>query len=82
MKEKKCVQKSGVKRATKGKVILALFLACSALFLAWAVSKVAFREMLETVENISSPNERLRLVNQLSRKISGLDQSSKETSFQ
>lgn len=77
----KRVQKSGVIRATKGKVILALFLACSALFLAWAVSKVAFREMLETVEDISSPNERLRIVNDLSRKISGLDQRQKRMAF-
>ncbi|MEJ5961364.1 hybrid sensor histidine kinase/response regulator [Pedobacter immunditicola] len=81
MKEMKRVQKSGVIRATKGKVILALFLACSALFLAWAVSKVAFREMLETVEHISSPNDRLRIVNDLSRKISGLDQRQKRMAF-
>ncbi|MET3112968.1 signal transduction histidine kinase/CheY-like chemotaxis protein [Pedobacter sp. CG_S7] len=77
----KRVSKSGVIRATKGKVILALFLACSALFLAWATSKVAFKEMLETVEELSSPNERLRIVNELSRKISGLDQSQKKLAF-
>jgi signal transduction histidine kinase/HPt (histidine-containing phosphotransfer) domain-containing protein len=81
MKEVNTVSKSGVIRATKGKVILALFLACSALFMAWAVSKVAFREMLETVEQISSPNERLRIVNELSRKISSLDQSQKKLAF-
>jgi signal transduction histidine kinase/CheY-like chemotaxis protein len=81
MKEMNSVPKSGVIRATKGKVILALFLACSALFLAWAVSKVAFREMLETVEDISAPNERLRIVNEISRKISGLDQSQKRLAF-
>lgn len=68
-------------KVMKGKVILALGLACFALFMAWAVSKVAFREMLETVENISSPNDRLRIVNELSRKISGLDQSQKKLAF-
>ncbi len=68
-------------RATKGKVILALFLACSALLLAWATSKVAFKEMLDTVEQMSAPNERLRLVNGLSRQIAGLDQTQKNSAF-
>jgi signal transduction histidine kinase/FixJ family two-component response regulator len=73
--------KSGVIRATKGKVILALTLACFALFMAWAVSRVAFKEMLDTVENITSPNERLRIVNGLSRNIARLDQSQKNLAF-
>ncbi len=77
----KPVSASGVIRATKGKVILALLLACAALFLAWAVSRVAFKEMLDTVEHISSPNERLQLVNELSRKVAGLDQSQKKLAF-
>ena len=64
-------------RAIKGKVIMALLLACFALILAWGVSKVAFEEMLTTVENISAPNERLRIVSSLSRKISGMDQLQK-----
>ena len=75
------MRSSKVIRGTKGKVILALFLACAALLLAWGVSKVAFREMLETVENMSSPNERLRIVNELSRKISRLDQNQKKLAF-
>jgi signal transduction histidine kinase/HPt (histidine-containing phosphotransfer) domain-containing protein len=73
--------KTGVIRATKGKVILALTLACFALFMAWAVSRVAFKEMLDTVENITSPNERLRIVNELSRNIARLDQSQKNLVF-
>ncbi|WP_256003682.1 ATP-binding protein [Pedobacter deserti] len=56
------------------KIITALLLACLALFLAWGVSRTAFNEMLETVENISAPSERLRLVNVISRRIGGLEQ--------
>lgn len=68
-------------KAIKGKIIIALLLACFALFMAWGVSKVAFKEMLTTVENISAPSERLRIVNSLSRKISSLDQLQKKQAF-
>ncbi|WP_316811260.1 ATP-binding protein [Pedobacter heparinus] len=68
-------------KAIKGKIIIALLLACFALFMAWGVSKVAFKEMLTTVENISAPSERLRIVNAISRKISSLDQLQKKQAF-
>lgn len=60
------------------KIIIALVLACCALLLAWGVSRVAFRDMLGTVENITAPNERLRIVHELSSKISALDQLQKK----
>jgi signal transduction histidine kinase/DNA-binding response OmpR family regulator len=75
------VPRRGLVKAVKGKIIFALLLGCLALFLAWGVSKVAFQEMLVTVENISAPSERLRLVNALSRKISSLDQLQKKQAF-
>lgn len=68
-------------KAVKGKIIIALLLACCALFMAWGVSKVAFNEMLTTVENINAPSERLRVVNAISRKISSLDQLQKKQAF-
>ncbi len=68
-------------KAIKGKVIIALLLACFALFMAWAVSRVAFKEMLTTVDNISAPSERLRVVNVISRKIGSLDQVQKRQAF-
>ena len=68
-------------KATKGKVIVSLLLACLALFLAWGVSKVAFEEMLATVDNITAPSERLRMVNVISRKIGSLDQVQKNKAF-
>jgi signal transduction histidine kinase/HPt (histidine-containing phosphotransfer) domain-containing protein len=68
-------------KAIKGKIIISLLLACFALFMAWGVSKVAFKEMLTTVENVSAPSERLRIVNAISRKISSLDQLQRKKAF-
>jgi len=61
-------------QSIKGKIIIASVLACFALLLAWSISKVAFKQMLGAVENISAPNDKLRLVNELSHKITRLDQ--------
>lgn len=61
-------------RSIKGKVVFAFILACVALFLAWNVSRGAFSEMLAAVENISTPNNKLRIVNDLSRRVAQLDQ--------
>ena len=67
--------------ATKSKIITGFVLAFFALFLAWGVSKVAFNEMLDTVDTISTPNAKLRLVNQVSRKVAGLDQQQRSSAF-
>lgn len=58
----------------KSKVVIGFLLACFALLTAWAISRFAFKRMLRTVEEISAPNERLKMVNQLSHSISKLDQ--------
>lgn len=58
----------------KGKVIIAFAIALTAILLAWNISKLTFREMIHTVESISAPNDKLTLVNHLSRKITRLDQ--------
>lgn len=63
--------------SVKGKIIIASIVACGALYLAWATSKIVFKEMLTTVENISEPAERLRLVNGLSVKIVSIEQLQK-----
>lgn len=77
----KNIPKNRFRKTIKSKVIIALLLACFALFMAWGVSKVAFNEMLSTVENISAPSERLRMVNVISRKIGSLDQVQKNQAF-
>ncbi|MGY0038820.1 hypothetical protein [Pedobacter sp. NJ-S-72] len=66
----------------KGKIIIGFVLAFFALFLAWGVSKIAFDEMLDTVDTISTPNAKLRLVNMVSRKVAGLDQQQKKPGIQ
>jgi signal transduction histidine kinase/CheY-like chemotaxis protein len=71
----------GFSQSIKGKIIIASFLAVSALFLAWATSKFVFEQMLDTVENIAEPSERLRIVNNLSLKIISLDQLQKSQAF-
>lgn len=68
---------TGFAQSIKGKIIIISVLACLALLLAWGISKIAFRQMLGTVANISAPNDKLRLVNELSRKITQLDQQQK-----
>ncbi len=65
-------------RATKGKVVLGFLFAGLALFLAWGVSKFVFGEILGTVEKISAPNDKLRIVNKLSHQIASLDQLQRE----
>ncbi len=61
-------------QSVKGKVIIAFVVASLSLFLAWETSKIAFDEILSTVESISKPTERLRLVNKLSLKVVRLEQ--------
>ena len=61
-------------QSVKGKIIITAILACFALFLAWSTSKDAFTAMLDAFENVSAPNEKLRLVNDLSRGIARIDQ--------
>ena len=68
-------------RAVKSKVIIGFLLACCALLLAWGISKFAFTRMLNTVEEISAPNDRLRIVNDLSHKIARLDQLQRDEAF-
>jgi len=71
----------GFIRSVKGKIIIASVLACIALFMAWETSKDASRAVLYAFENISAPNEKLRLVNELSHRIARLDQVQKGLLF-
>jgi signal transduction histidine kinase len=72
------IHQRGFIHSIKRKVIIAFILACCALVLAWGVSKIAFRKMLDAVENISAPNDKLRIVDELSLQIPRLDELQKE----
>ncbi|MGV3703737.1 MAG: ATP-binding protein [Arcticibacter sp.] len=76
------LRKSSFTKSLKGKVIITFLLGIVALSLAWAVSKVAFREMLSTVESVSAPDEKLLVVNQLFRDITKLDQFQRSQGYQ
>ncbi|PRY50870.1 signal transduction histidine kinase [Arcticibacter pallidicorallinus] len=76
------LRQSSFTKSLKGKVIIAFLLGFVALVLAWTVSKVAFREMLTTVQSVSAPDEKLLVVNQLFRDITKLDQFQRSQSFQ
>jgi signal transduction histidine kinase/DNA-binding response OmpR family regulator len=64
-------------QSIKGKIIIASVLACLTLLLAWSISRIAFKQMLSAVEKISAPNDKLRLVNDLTHNVARLDQLQK-----
>src|SRR5690606_36372348 len=68
-------------RSVKGKVIIAFLAGCIALGLAWVFTRVAFREMTSRVEQLSSPDDRLRMVNDLFLEITQLNQSQRLQTF-
>lgn len=70
--------KNKIKNQTGSKVyqkVVFVIIACSiALGLAYVISKIAFDEMLNKVDQVSTPNEKLRLVSRISRDILQIDQ--------
>lgn len=61
--------------SVKGKIVIASLLACMALLMAWVISRDTFRAMLTAFENVSAPDDKLRLINELSRGVSRIDQA-------
>ncbi|TKT93560.1 ATP-binding protein [Dyadobacter frigoris] len=61
-------------KSVKGKVLLGFFVAAIALGSSWVVSKIAFENMLEKLEILSTPSEKLRIVNKVFKDILLLDQ--------
>ncbi|CAG4989649.1 Sensor histidine kinase RcsC [Dyadobacter sp. CECT 9275] len=60
-------------RSVKGKVILGFLIASLALSASWIISKLAFENMLSKLEALSTPNDKLRLVNKVFKDILLLD---------
>ncbi|KAA6436579.1 response regulator [Dyadobacter flavalbus] len=60
-------------KSVTGKVLLGFFLTSLALGLSWFISKRTFEDMLNKVEALSTPNDQLRLVNQIFKNILQLD---------
>jgi signal transduction histidine kinase/FixJ family two-component response regulator len=64
-------------QSVKGKIIVASIVACAALFAAWETNRHTFKVVLDAFNRISTPNEKLVLVNDLSQTITQLDQEQK-----
>lgn len=71
------MQKRGFVNSVRGKIIIASILACAALYTAWQTSKNAFVVVLNSFQNISAPNDKLRQVDELSYMVMQLDQEQK-----
>lgn len=71
------MHKTGFINSVKGKIVIASILAFFALFMAWETSKNAFTSVINAFDNISAPNDKLRLVNELSHRVTRLDQVQK-----
>src|SRR5215210_5461084 len=59
------------------KVVAAFLIGAIAVALAWVVLRLGFKEILVTVDRLSAPNEKLRIVNDLFHDITRLDQLQK-----
>lgn len=68
------VNKKLSNKGVRRKVIFVFICCCIALAMAWTISKDAFNQVLSAVDNIAKPNEKMRLVSQVSRDIMQLDQ--------
>ncbi|WP_353717406.1 hypothetical protein [Dyadobacter sp. 676] len=60
-------------KSVKGKIFLGFFIASLALAASWITSKLAFDNMLTTLETLSTPDDKMRLVNKIFRDILTLD---------
>ncbi|HEX7366862.1 MAG TPA: ATP-binding protein [Pelobium sp.] len=74
--------KNNLLKATKGKIIFGFVMAIVALTAAWSISKLVFSEMISTVDQVSKPDDKLNLVNQIFTSVSRLDQEQKYLALQ
>ncbi len=60
-------------KSVKGKILLGFFIASLALAASWVTSKLAFSNMLTTLTSLSTPDNKMRLVNKIFKDILTLD---------
>jgi signal transduction histidine kinase/CheY-like chemotaxis protein/HPt (histidine-containing phosphotransfer) domain-containing protein len=61
-------------KSFKGKLFSILVVAALAVGISWALSSITFRKVVDSIEEISKPNERMRLTNNLSYSLSKMVQ--------
>jgi signal transduction histidine kinase/DNA-binding response OmpR family regulator len=64
----------GFVNSVKGKIILASLLACLLAILAWKTTEQAFTTLLDSFDSISAPNNKLRLIHEISMKMNRMEQ--------
>jgi signal transduction histidine kinase/DNA-binding response OmpR family regulator len=68
------VRNRSMSMSVQNKVLMAFLVAFMALAASWLISKVAFEDMLNKLEDFSTPSEKLRIVNKVFKDILSLDQ--------
>ncbi len=64
-------------QSVRNKIIVAFLFGCLVVFFSWAIARVVFKETFLTIDKISEPNPKLRIVNTLFQKVNHLEQSQK-----
>lgn len=64
-------------QSVRNKIIIAFLFGCLVVFFSWAIARVVFKETFLTINKISEPNPKLRIVNTLFQKVNQLEQSQK-----
>ncbi|HEY9002166.1 MAG TPA: ATP-binding protein [Mucilaginibacter sp.] len=64
----------GFVSSVKGKIILASLLACLLAVLAWKTTEKAFATLLDSFDTVTAPNDKLRLIHEISMKINRMEQ--------
>lgn len=69
-------------RSLRGKIIAIVIIALLSLGLSWVISRVAFGKIVTTVEDVTKPNDKLRVLKDLSQYISLVGQDQRKQILQ
>ena len=61
-------------RSIRGKIIAIIIIAGLGIALSWIILRVAFGQVVDTIEEVSKPNDKLLLLNNLSNDITQIGQ--------
>jgi len=64
----------GFVSSVKGKIMLASLLACLLAVLAWKTTEKTFATLLDSFDTVTAPNDKLRLIHEISMKMNRMEQ--------
>jgi len=64
----------GFVSSVKGKIVLASLLACLLAVLAWKTTEKTFATLLDSFDTVTAPNDKLRLIHEISMKMNRMEQ--------